>query len=480
MPAEPVVTQERLARSSRADWATPGVIVGSLRAADMLAIGLSAAVAGTFAPATTAAAPVIATLLALLFVPALFDLLEVYRYERLVELDFTVVRAAVGWTFVAMALVTIGYASGTLAAVPRLQAALFYGGGLARLLGTRLVAGLLVAHWQRSGRLVRNVVVVGAGELGQRLVRHLHRHGEGVRLIGLFDDRRDRVPDYVAGYPVLGTLDDLVVFARDHPVDLVLVALPFGAQLRIREWLRKLRAIPADVRLCPDIPDFALEQRGVSHIAGVPVLHIYDRPLAGWNAILKALEDRLLAAAVLLLVAPLMAVIALLVKLDSPGPVFYRQKRWGFGGKPIEILKFRTMYVECCDDGESGPVPQARRGDPRITRVGRWLRRYSLDELPQFWNVLRGEMSIVGPRPHAVAHNEMYARLIGDYLARHRVKPGITGWAQINGLRGETRHLEAMHRRVQYDLYYVENWSLLFDLKIILRTLIVGFRDPDA
>lgn len=480
VPSQRVTDVDTGGAGRRSDWATPAVICGTLRAADMLLLAGAAGLAHLLAPGPFPGLLVTALLLSLLLTPSLFDMLELYQYERLPELDFTVVRATVAWTFVAMALVTTGYASGTLSLVPRPQALLYYAGGLAGLVSARLAAALLVTQLQRSGRLVRHVVIVGAGELGQRLVRHLRQHGQGVRLLGLFDDRKDRVPDYVAGYPVLGTVDDLVEFARDHPVDLVLVALPYGAQLRIREWLRKLRAIPADVRLCPDVAGYDLHTGGVSHIAGVPVVHVFDRPLAGWNALLKAAEDRLLAAAVLLFTAPLMLLIALLVRLDSPGPVFYRQKRWGFAGRPIEILKFRTMHATACDDGEHGPVPQARRGDPRITRLGRWLRRYSLDELPQFINVLKGDMSIVGPRPHAVAHNELYARLIGDYLARHKVKPGITGWAQVNGLRGETPTMEHMHRRVQYDLYYVENWSLLFDLKIILRTLIVGFRDPDA
>lgn len=472
--------EEARPRTERSDWATPGTIVGGLRLADACSLAAGAFLAHHLVPTEATGPLLLALLLALLLVPSLFDMLGLYAYERLVELDFTLTRAALGWALVAMALVTTGYATETLDTVPRAQAAVFAGIALAGLLGDRLAAALLIRRWQRNGRLLRHVVIVGAGELGQRLVRHLRQAGEGVRLLGLFDDRRDRIPEYVAGYPVLGTVDDLLVFARDHPVDLVVVALPYGARARIRDWLQKLRALPADVRLCPDIADYHLEQRGVSHIAGVPVVHLYDRPLSGWNALVKAAEDRLLAAFVLLLTAPLLSAIALAVRLDSPGPVLYRQKRWGFAGRPIEILKFRTMYVECCDDGESGPVRQARRGDPRVTRVGRWLRRYSLDELPQFLNVLKGDMSIVGPRPHAVAHNELYARLIGDYLARHKVKPGITGWAQVNGLRGETPTIEDMHRRVQYDLYYVENWSLLFDLQIILRTLIVGFRDPDG
>jgi Undecaprenyl-phosphate glucose phosphotransferase len=207
------------------------------------------------------------------------------------------------------------------------------------------------------------------------------------------------------------------------------------------------------------------------------MLNVFEKPLAGWNYIVKILEDRVLAAGILVLIMPLLLLLAGLIKLDSRGPVLFRQKRYGFNNEVIDVFKFRSMYIDRCEDRS---VVQATKHDPRVTRIGRILRRTSLDELPQFLNVLMGSMSIVGPRPHAVAHNEQYSRLIDEYLARHRVKPGITGWAQVNGLRGETETLEKMEQRVRYDLYYIENWSLLFDIRIILRTLFVGFSHPNA
>jgi len=457
------------------------VIVGLLRLADAATVLAAGGIAHLLVGgAAVDALSVTMLLLAVLLTLNLFQLAGLYNCDRLDARDFQLTRSALAWTLSAMLLVSLGYATATLETVPRAEAGLFYAFGLGGLGAVRLLLGFGIRRLRRAGRLICNLVVVGAGEHGQRLVRHLRRAGEGIRLIGLFDDRRDRVPDYVAGYPVLGTVDDLVAFARRHPIDQVIVALPWGAEARIRDWLEKLAQLPVDVRLCPDLAGHYAQQRGVSHVAGVPLVHVFDRPLAGWNALVKLLEDRLLAALVVVATGPLMLAIALAVKLTSRGPVFYRQLRYGFNNEPIEILKFRTMYVECCDDGVRGEVPQARPADPRVTPLGRILRRFSLDELPQFFNVLRGEMSIVGPRPHAVAHNRLYAELIGGYLARHRVKPGITGWAQVNGLRGEIRSLEMMRRRVEYDLYYIENWSLLFDLRIIFRTILVGFYAPEG
>jgi Undecaprenyl-phosphate glucose phosphotransferase len=212
----------------------------------------------------------------------------------------------------------------------------------------------------------------------------------------------------------------------------------------------------------------------------VPLLNVFEKPLSGWDSVVKTVEDRVLAGLVLLLIAPLMLAIATAIKATSKGPVLFRQKRYGFNNEVIEVYKFRSMHLDDCDAGGGPVLAQATRGDARITPLGRLLRRTSLDELPQFFNVLKGDMSIVGPRPHAVAHNEQYARLIDEYLARHRVRPGITGWAQVNGLRGETTTVAKMEARVQHDLFYIENWSLGFDLRIILMTLLVGFTDPNA
>ncbi|MGD9511982.1 MAG: exopolysaccharide biosynthesis polyprenyl glycosylphosphotransferase, partial [Geminicoccaceae bacterium] len=252
--------------------------------------------------------------------------------------------------------------------------------------------------------------------------------------------------------------------------------LPHHAAARRLDCFEKLRHLPVDVRLSPDLPDLGLDGHGVTELAGIPLLRVFDRPLAGWSRLAKWIEDRLLAMAVLLLSAPVILGVAAAIRLTSPGPVLYRQRRYGFDNQAIEVLKFRTMYAGAEDER----APTTRRGDPRVTPIGRFLRRTSLDELPQFLNVLRGQMSIVGPRPHAVAHNERFATLIDGYLARHRVKPGITGWAQIHGLRGEAETLARMHERVRYDLHYIENWSILLDLRIIFRTLLVGFSHPNA
>jgi Undecaprenyl-phosphate glucose phosphotransferase len=278
---------------------------------------------------------------------------------------------------------------------------------------------------------------------------------------------------------VLGSVDDLVQFSRDTPVDQVVIALPWDAEDHLVSCARKLKNLPVDVCLCPGVIGPAFAPHGVLYLSGAPLLQMFEKPLTGWSYMVKVLEDRVIAAFLLALTAPLMLAIALLIKLDTPGPALFRQKRYGFNNQVIEVLKFRTMRVECTEPGE-GRVVQAQQGDPRVTPIGRWLRPTSLDELPQLLNVLRGEMSIVGPRPHAVAHNVHYAGLIDTYLARHGVKPGITGWAQVNGLRGETTTLDKMERRVQYDLDYIENWSLMFDLRILVRTLLVVIAPKNA
>ncbi len=245
----------------------------------------------------------------------------------------------------------------------------------------------------------------------------------------------------------------------------------------MREILTMLRHCTLKIRLVPDIFGFQLLNYSMSEIAGIPVLDINASPMEGINRLIKAIEDRVLALVILVLISPLVLVIAIMVKLSSPGPVLFKQKRHGWDGKPINVYKFRTMVVH--EDVE-GQVTQASKNDKRVTRIGAFLRRTSLDELPQFYNVLQGRMSIVGPRPHAMAHNELYKDQVEAYMQRHRVKPGITGWAQINGWRGETDTLDKMQRRVEYDLYYIENWSLWLDLKIIFLTIFKGFVHKNA
>jgi polysaccharide biosynthesis protein PslA len=296
---------------------------------------------------------------------------------------------------------------------------------------------------------------------------------------GVFDDRKSRLPSSVLGLNVLGTTDDLVRVARRAPVDEVIVALPLGAEERLKALFFKLKGIAADLRLSIEPVAETFQVRGVSYVGTVPVLEIADRPLKHWRALAKWIEDKVFAAILVIFLAPLMGITALLIKLDSPGPVFFRQERFGFNNDVIRVLKFRTMYI---NRGDQSGAQRTVRNDSRVTRVGRVLRALSIDELPQLINVLRGDMSLVGPRPHAIAMkagDRLYGQAVKEYLHRHRVKPGITGWAQVNGLRGEIHTLEKAHARVARDLYYIEHWSLWLDLKILLMTvgIVAGGRD---
>jgi Undecaprenyl-phosphate glucose phosphotransferase len=468
-------------RVARGDWLAPSLITGSLRLLDLLVVLASGLVAYHLRFATLGIDTFTIYSLAVGCVISVnaFHLAGLYQFQRLTDLAEQARRLLVSWPLVIGCLVMLGFVAGLLDEVSRAWVALWLLLGFVGLLAARTCARLQLLRWYRAGRLTMNIAVIGAGEHGRRFIEHLRHQERHVNIIGLFDDRRDRIPDFIAGYPVLGTVDDLLLFARRHRIDQIIVALPWGAEDRLLGWLKKLKTLPADIRLCPDVIGFHLPHRGVSHIAGVPMLNVFEKPIAGWDGVVKALEDRLLAALILMMISPVMLGVALAIKLTSPGPVFFKQKRYGFNNEIIEVFKFRSMHVERCS-GEGGQIAQATRNDDRITPLGRVLRRTSLDELPQFINVVRGEMSIVGPRPHAVAHNEQYAQLVDEYLARHKVKPGITGWAQVNGLRGETDTLDKMERRVQFDLHYIENWSLAFDLKIILQTLLVGFSHPNA
>jgi Undecaprenyl-phosphate glucose phosphotransferase len=312
------------------------------------------------------------------------------------------------------------------------------------------------------------------------LLRDFTAAHANLRVIGVYDDAAAHLPAHCMGHPIRGTVDDLVNDARRLHIDTVIVALPLAADRQLVETLNRLCLVPVHVRLCPDAFGLRLGTVQASHIAGRTFLNVINRPLSDWRLIAKEIEDRLLGAAILALISPLLLGLALLIKLDSPGPALFRQKRYGFNNRLIEVLKFRTMYA---DQSDANAEQLTRRNDPRITRIGAFLRRTSLDELPQFLNVVRGEMSIVGPRPHALsakAGNLLYQDAIRYYDARHRVKPGITGWAQVNGWRGETDTVEQIKKRVEHDLYYIEHWSILLDLKIILRTILGGFTGHQA
>jgi Undecaprenyl-phosphate glucose phosphotransferase len=337
---------------------------------------------------------------------------------------------------------------------------------------------LMIRKSALAGRLTRNIVIVGAGEQASRLLERLDKVREPWnRVIGIFDDRVDRIDPESLNYAIAGNVSHLLDFARENRVDNIAVTLPWNAEQRVGEIVSRLTELPADVLLAPDLIGFTYRNEGYSSLGGVPLLNLVTKPLAGWKVVVKYLEDRILAVTMLILLAPFMLLIALAIKLDSKGPVLFRQPRYGFNNRVFSVFKFRTMvHNDVSDDG----VPQAKRNDPRVTRVGRLLRRKSLDELPQLFNVLQGTMSLVGPRPHAVPHNEEYAAIIRGYFARHRVKPGITGWAQVNGFRGGTTNPEKMKARIEHDIYYIEHWSLLFDLVVLAVTPFVIWRQKNA
>ncbi|CAN1544723.1 putative UDP-glucose lipid carrier transferase [Rhabdaerophilaceae bacterium] len=336
----------------------------------------------------------------------------------------------------------------------------------------RVFVGQVVMAAQKRGELARRAVIVGGGKACEDLITRLEHAGESaIKILGIFDDRgEERSPELVGRYRKIGTFEELEQYSRDNNVDLLIIALPPTAEDRILHLLKKLWELPLDVRIAAHSAKLKLSKRAYTYIGDVPFLAVFDRPLSDWNAMVKACFDRMVAMLALLLLAPLLAIVALAVKLDSRGPIFFRQQRFGFKNNPIGVYKFRSMYVDATDAHGS---KQVTKGDPRVTRVGRIIRKTSIDELPQLINVLRGELSLVGPRPHALhskAANQLYQDVVAGYFARHRMKPGITGWAQINGWRGETDTFEKIERRVEHDLHYIENWSLALDLYILAVT----------
>jgi len=292
-----------------------------------------------------------------------------------------------------------------------------------------------------------------------------------ITLLGIFAERRLNLDAGASHFPMLGTPDELPSYIRNNNVDDVIICLPWSADDRITAVMDMLRELPVNAYLGTDLIGFHLPmRRAPDHFEELPLVEVMGRPLAGWGGIQKSALDYGLGILLTILLLPLMSLIVIAIRLESKGPAIFRQQRYGFINRTFEIYKFRTMKHA---ETQEGKIVQATRNDPRITRIGRILRRLSLDELPQIFNVLNGTMSLVGPRPHAVQHNEEYAQMIRGYFARHRVKPGMTGWAQVNGFRGETDTIKKMETRVQYDIYYAENWSLLFDLKILLMTAVI-------
>ena len=346
-----------------------------------------------------------------------------------------------------------------------------------------MLVHIAVDHYLSSNlyreNATRNAVIVGVSNLGMQLKQIMENdHDQGLKFKGFFDDRDMNRIVLQGGESaeIIGKIQELSEFVRKNSIDIIYIALPMSSQPRVLDLLDSLKDTTVSIYFVPDIFIFDLIQARIDDVGGIPVVAVCETPFSGFNGLIKRASDIIFSIVILILISPLFLAVAIGVKLSSKGPILFKQRRYGLDAHEILVYKFRSMTVT--ENGDK--VTQATKHDARITPFGRFIRRTSLDELPQFFNVLQGRMSIVGPRPHAVAHNEMYRKVIKGYMIRHKVKPGITGWAQVNGLRGETDTVDKMEARIQYDLDYLRQWSLALDTKIIVRTVILVFKDRNA
>jgi Undecaprenyl-phosphate glucose phosphotransferase len=328
----------------------------------------------------------------------------------------------------------------------------------------------------------QRIAIVGGGQAAEETLNLLEQStGEDFEVVGLFDDRFDnRSPESINKHKKLGTISDLAPFAREHAIDLIIVAIPLAAETRMLQILKRLWELPVDIRISGAAGKLKLSRTSYTYMGNLPLLTAFERPLSGWDDILKSLLDRAIALCAIVTLAPVMAAVAIAVRWESKGPVIFKQKRFGFNNQLVEVYKFRSMFTDMSDAAASKLVT---KDDPRVTRVGRIIRKTSLDELPQLFNVLKGTLSLVGPRPHATqakAAGTLYDEVVDGYFARHKVKPGITGWAQINGWRGETDTREKIEQRVKHDLEYIDRWSLGFDLYILAKTPLALLKSENA
>ncbi len=415
---------------------------------------------------------VLTTLVAATMLVVWLERLGSYRVKRLSQLRWQLSQLLMVWASTVSILLVIAFIVKISETYSRgwVLGSIFAGAGLLSI--QRCLFKIALDRWARDGALARRVAIIGAGEEGQRLIAKLgYSNDLGIALRGVFDDRKSRVPTSICGLKLLGTTSDLIRLARQGLIDEIIVALPLDAEARLQQLFHRFKEVACDLRLSVEPMAQRFQIRGMCYVGDAPVLMIADRPLKKWGALIKWIEDKILASILLILLSPVLALIALVIKLDSRGPVLFIQQRFGFNNEVIRVIKYRTMHIDLSD--ESG-ASRTLRNDPRVTRVGRILRSLSLDELPQLVNVLRGDMSLVGPRPHALAMRaggRLYGEAVEQYFHRHRVKPGITGWAQVSGLRGEVDSLEKAKARVERDLYYIEHWSFWFDLKILLKTI---------
>jgi putative colanic acid biosynthesis UDP-glucose lipid carrier transferase len=404
-----------------------------------------------------------------------YEQTDIYRTWRNGKLLSYVRDTLVGWFFIIGILLFLGYASKLSYRYSDKVILTWFIVTPITLVSSHLAVSFIANNLRKRGK-IRSVVIVGANDLGFKLLQTINDYPYMLmEAQGVFDDREySRRP--ALHIPWLGGMSEVAGYVRKHNIEMIFISLPMSAQPRILRLLDELHDSTASIYFLPDVYIFDMMQARFDAVGNLPVVAICESPFSGVESVVKSFSDYVLATTLLILLSPLLLCIAVVIKFTSPGPVIFKQHRYGLNGERIMVYKFRTMTV--CENGPH--IVQAKKDDQRITKVGVFLRRTSLDELPQLINVLQGRMSIVGPRPHAVAHNELYRGLIRGYMLRHKVKPGITGWAQVNGLRGETQELSRMQARIEADLYYLRNWSIWLDMWIMVRTLLAVARRDNA
>lgn len=400
--------------------------------------------------------------------------LGIYRSQRGISLAQLIWPMLVAWVVSIVILVFLAYIFKASSEYSRIVIGVWFFTAILGLVLWRFIVRSTLSYYRLKGYNTRSVAIVGAGEAGNRIGRVIKETPSfGLNLKGYYDNRKggdNRIADDLVA-PIIGGFDDLIGSAKSGEFDLIYIAISLKGEELISKMIKDLTDTKASVHLVPDFFIFDLLHSRFINLGPVLTISVSESPFFGVDGWLKRIEDIILSSLIIMIIAIPMLFIAAGVKLSSSGPVLFKQRRYGIDGNLIKVWKFRSMTV--CDDGDT--VVQAKKGDARVTPFGAFLRRTSLDELPQFINVLMGGMSVVGPRPHAVAHNEEYRKLISGYMLRHKVKPGITGWAQVNGWRGETDTIEKMEQRVEHDVDYIRHWSLWWDLKIVFRTVFTGF-----
>jgi putative colanic acid biosynthesis UDP-glucose lipid carrier transferase len=417
---------------------------------------------------------ILSVVLAVIVFALLSELLGVYRSWRISSLVIEIRSVVSIWGVTIFLLLMLAFVTKTSSQFSRAELLTWFVAVPVAMAVLRIIARGLLRYARSQGANIRTVAIVGHNQIGHRLIEHLNSMPwSGLAIKGVFDPQPSEELFVRAGnmnYP-LGSMDDLLRQVNADGIDAVYVALPLQNAHRIEELINQMADTTASVYVVPDVFISELMHSRWIDFGGMSLVSVYETPFDGVYGWVKRVEDILLASLILLFCLPLMLLIAIAILFWSPGSVIFKQHRYGLNGEIVEVWKFRSMTV--CEDGEN--IPQAGKNDERISPLGKFLRRTSLDELPQFINVLQGSMSVVGPRPHAVAHNEQYRKLIKGYMLRHKVKPGITGWAQVNGWRGETDTLDKMKKRIEYDLEYIQNWSLWLDIKIVFLTMLRGF-----